>query len=63
MKGDTDLQTLKVEKTLPRKVVEGERCSSRSFQNIESKKWGGSEEKSKEPHSEDECGRCYTSKV
>ena len=47
MKGDTDLQTLEVEKTLPRKVVEGKRCNSRSFQSIESKQWGGSEENRK----------------
>jgi hypothetical protein len=47
MKGDTDLQTLEVEKTLPRKVVEGERCNSRSFQSIESKQWGGLEENRK----------------
>jgi hypothetical protein len=59
MKGDTDLPTLE----LPRKTAEGERSSSRSFQCIESKQRGGSEEKVKEPYSDHECGHCYTSKV
>jgi hypothetical protein len=63
MKGDTDLPALEVEKTLPRKTVEGKRCNSRSFQSIGSKQRGSSEEILKEPYSDHECGHCYTSKV
>ena len=63
MKGDTGLPTLEVEKAQARKTLEDERCNSRSFQSIESKQRGGSEDKLKGTYSDHECGHCYTSKV